>query len=458
MKAVLAPMQFLAFILLLITIGCSSGKDPIVTGERTSQIFNENDILHIFGMELAEDGPLGGESPMDPCHDIDSAVLIDLADQDPAGVAGHTWSVFVTLERTGDDTFIPRFRWVTAGGQLTWQASSAVGSVPQNMQPCYRVPKCDAISYIDNNETVVELAVAYEVWDDTGNGDWDIGVTFLTWPENNFPHGDPTRTDRYFDFDAADTDDRWPDIAYDHFSGDLYLVYATYTSDNPESFVELNYWRYNHSGGDWNGEYYVDSGYVWSCLMPRIDVGLMDELYGAETWDQMTVGIVYTAQYCDIFTGEQQLGYHPHLFYWNANQDDGDKDDMFGDHPQVNRICLRNPVGTDDDPFHPGDYANPAPSTWFNNAGLPYIDIGPDSNPQNVGGIIFVQIVGTDFYGPVAEVWEVNIHNTVFASISSQVAQVNWEDALYPSMAIHYTNFGVTNRASLTYLRQQTRD
>jgi hypothetical protein len=95
---------------------------------------------------------------------------------------------------------------------------------------------------------------------------------------------------------------------------------------------------------------------------------------------------------------------------------------------------LRNPVGESGE----GTYENPDYSTWYNDAGLPHIDIGPYPNEHNYGAVVFVQVVDHDLYGPVAEVWAVNSLNGTFRTITGQDIFEDWGDALYPSIALQF--------------------
>jgi len=436
------------FTVLFIT-ACASSNTPIDNqlNSKELQLFLPQDVVHIFGGDL-DDGPLPSEPLMSDCHDVDNAVVIDSITREPALFPDNRkFTAFVTLERIDDFTFIPRFRWLPSGGMGAWNLSSYVNTVPDIDYFCYRSPKCSAIRLANGD---VQLAVCYEVQYEDEEDDWDIGVTLLTWPEGTFPDGEPVRgNESVWQLGSVDTTERWPDLAYDSDTCRLYLVYSEYSlNDDPHASVHLKYRRYD---GNWSNEYDIDDhdNISYSCLIPRIDVGLIDGVFGQP--DQKTVGIVYTAQYCADW-GNPHLGYHVHLFFWNADQvGNGDK---LANGVNIIKRCLRNPVG--DDPNNPGDYYDPVASTWWNNAGMPYIDIGPDTNEDNYGSVVFVQIVGTDNYGPIAEVWEVNSLNPIFASISGVDPQWGMDDGLYPSIGLHYeSGFTTPHWASLTYLRQE---
>jgi len=83
---------------------------------------------------------------------------------------------------------------------------------------------------------------------------------------------------------------------------------------------------------------------------------------------------------------------------------------------------------------------------------MPYIDIGPYNNTQNYGAIVYVQLVGVDYYGPVAEVWIIDSVHCAWTSLMS--GSQTYFDGLYPSIGLHYESQNPPHWASVTYFRQ----
>jgi len=101
---------------------------------------------------------------------------------------------------------------------------------------------------------VVELAVCFEVFDDT-DGDWDVGVTRLQWGEDDdlwALHATPAVIEIF----NEDTDQRFPDIAYDQEDGTLYVVYTDYQTSSPDSVGYLEYRYFDRDAPPyWSGPF-----------------------------------------------------------------------------------------------------------------------------------------------------------------------------------------------------------
>jgi hypothetical protein len=294
----------------------------------------------------------------------------------------------------------------------------------------------------------IELAVCYEVLDST-NLDWDIGVTRIVWASAGVFPGTFTRYDQVFDgvginwwnecTSGNETDEHWPDISYDPDNGDIYLAYSDFVSGLPLSYSQLKYRRFPRSSGFWSQEYSASPLNSYSATMPRIDVGRMDGLFGVN--DLTCIGITYAAQFCNNHTG-----YHVHVIYWGNTEPDEDK--VPPGNGRVGFLDLRNWAGRNGQ----GTPGSPQADTYYNSAGMPYVDIGPYNNTQNYGAIVYVQLVGVDYYGPVAEVWIIDSVHCAWTSLMS--GSQTYFDGLYPSIGLHYESQNPPHWASVTYFRQ----
>ncbi|MFH1676136.1 MAG: hypothetical protein ABIC40_03840, partial [bacterium] len=170
-----------------------------------------------------------------------------------------------------DDPFHPVFRWLKENGTVPgtpttidwvtdWDNYIGGGLFPAK----FAAPKCDAI-YLEDDH-MIELAVCYQIeglypayinmvlgsnFHET-NDEWDIGLTILQWPEANFPTGEPSRKDFLIpDMGLGEQKpDYEPDLAYNHDTGDLYIVYSD--ERTPIGIVKniIQYVMFTRSGTD----------------------------------------------------------------------------------------------------------------------------------------------------------------------------------------------------------------
>jgi hypothetical protein len=432
-----SPVLFCRF------FGCSKSGNPVAStsdesADRAVASFQETNVTEIFEPE----------EPGDPgYHDVDTAVIIEQAADTPAEIDGTHWTAFVTLKRdeNDDQRFRPYLRWVSDGPVNGCYMTDEI-EVPTPYNTNCRFVKCAAIELIEGiPNPLVYIVIVYESMD-TGDTpeNWDIGVTVLNWNLNNFPDGPFNSLD--LRRPGGPTDERWPDVAIDPDNGKTYIVYSQYESNDPGSCVKLTYVKRDISAATvWSQGYTIDWASTFNCHTPRIDVGMMERIFGPSA--TKIVGVAYTAQFCDLLTPEPHIGFHVHFVGWQPGLVGGD---VIVGHAGVSRICLRNPVGWDLETGQPagGDYENPG-NTYFLDAGMPQIDIAPSNNAWNSGAIVFTQVVGNDNYGPVAHIWSADTMSLWFASLMSD-EDGNWDDGLYPSLAWHYQS----QVGSLTYFRQ----
>jgi len=364
----------------------------------------------------------------------------------------------VTLMRDENDTeapFKPVARWMTDDGIADLSEPFYVTAWdeddPDNVIR-YRHPKCIATYF----ETIgpgsieyVELAVAYQImglsageideqigenWDEeTNNDEWDIGLTTLTWELEDFPDPDfVSRKDffipEYVNEEPAQMDDVDPDLAYDTYTGNIYLVfsdlntpravhtaipkYVRFERDLGDGSIELNGW---HNSIGWSQGVPRDIRELYSThggWDPSIAIGKMDLFVGG-LWVESTdpfIVISYTAQF------DGQTGFNVNIASWQI--------DSF-----QNRGVFRV--------VHPL-YEN-------KNAGLSTVALTPNSSSRNYGALVFTQVTGEDQYGPVLTSFYVdsfNIWGLGEEDSFLELTNANYADNLYPSITLHETSAG----------------
>ncbi len=342
----------------------------------------------------------------------------------------------------------------------------------------YRSVSCDAI-YRYNFQTLtydVELAICYavrgipkwEVDDLLGenfggggeyNSDWDIGLTVLRWDDQNpFPIAEPARTDflipdgdeggvaesQYADFD--------PDVAYDHFSGNLYLVWSSGETPWGVDWRLLQYVEFTRDlqnyelvprwdGSGWNSGWPRDvqatTGH--NGHDPCIDIGYLD-LFQYPNWieGQIWVVIAYTSQF-----ESSHGGFHVMAGGWRI-------DDW--EHRMYMPVRFREEGEL--------EYSEL-------DSGLPSVDLTPNSNPRNFAALVFVQNTGSDGYGPKMRVYEADLFglgtmlvpkpdsNTGAFTLVPSPEDYLGGDGLFPAIALHKeTETEGPFRASITFVAQ----
>jgi len=265
---------------------------------------------------------------------------------------------------------------------------------------------------------VIELAVCYMI-DPSGLGSWDIGVTLNRWTEgpspNQFPLLPPNQ-DLHWEL-WTDTNEVYPDVAYDSVTGDLYLVYAL------AGTARVYYMRYDRGDGQWYGPFAVHDNDHGGEL-PRIDVGLVDDLPAWPGETRNVVGVVYNS----FNQGGHTDKWHPCVVYWDTESADGDKGD--------NLIPLWGPAWPHSDL----------------NSGLPELDIAPNSNYDHCGAVVYVQEEGEIENDMKYCIYEID-------SITGFPLRVIWPlqdfpttDTVLPSVALHYNPQEASpNEASISY-------
>ncbi len=468
--------------------GCSRATGPLVPeAERggagfinSVPLFEPEDAVDDLGLESA-----GG------FHEIALGTLARSALG--AGTPGEQYTfnsygtAAVSLLRPDSEDpqapFKPVFRWLQGSPQgdldpgtptdIDWVTERDNDSSGSHVAE-YRSVSCDAILACSEYPFSydVELVVCYAVrgipkeevddllGDDFGEGgefntDWDIGLTVLRWDEENeFPDAEPARTDflipdgdwgglaesQYPDYD--------PDVAYDHFSGNLYLVWSS--AETPYGLDErvLKYVEFTREGDfqlvpRWEYDYRWDDGWPRDVQTDTshngydasIDIGYLDFFHYPNIWTQNSLWVVvaYTSQ----FQGEH-TGFHVMAGGWQV--------DHWGD-----RVFM--PVRIKEN----GDYVK-------RDAGLPCVDITPNENDRNFAALVFAQDTGIDGYGPVMSVYEADLFGlgTILSTETNTDAftvvpcpEEYPGDGLFPAIALHKeTGTQGPFRASITFMAQ----
>lgn len=482
--------------LLPLSPGCSGDKSPVTPCENSRFVENFANDVPIFE---PDDALLENSTGF---HEIDLARLIGGWNW---GYKGQVYNPYgwttaaVSMQRGPNCTspFKPVIRFLqgseSQGSPITGSMSDvhwvtgwdANANPPGSHQAEYRHPKCAALAYLIDNETYVEVAVVYQVhglseseilslhedfdefhgkdeYDNpfnetnTAPGDWDIGITLLRWHIDDFP--DDEEPERY-DFLIPDTGflsqypDTSPDVAYDFETGDLYIVYSK--AETPLG-IEHSYIRYVWGERDDSPPYWFKSDIIfestwgdaghWPRMVqtdfdhnghtPSVEIGLLDFFVHVEGpqpdhyWveDKRWICIAYTSQF-DGF----HAGYHVIAGGWNL-EFAGWQDRVFLD--------LR------------------CPELENLNAGLPCIAVTPVASARNFAAVVLSQVAGSDGYGPILRVFEVDLFGIgTLVDIDSWFevpSPDNHADCLFPAIALHKT---LTSEGpfstSITYMAQE---
>ena len=427
----------LSFVVLASLLGCT-GSRPVTSpdiGDRTSQYFTTP--VPLFGTGF---------------HDIDLGAIVAGPGTAWYGIpvtVGVQTDVAVSINRMNSGIpplFKPMYRWLATGGPSSNPQYIPLRENPNlNAYADYRFPKCAAAvfdCYSDPYNQFVEVAVCYQITGIEGSmNEWDVGLTIMRWhlEESSFPTGPPdVRFDIVLPDTASGLDELHPDVAYEPYTGDVYVVYEDVQSASPGTPVYLKYRRFDRNPDNheqftnYNPPTYpteVDAqpqthnGYT-----PCIDIGWVDYGQNAVEW----VAIVYTSQYLV----------------------DGNEDMMNG---YVVCCSAFQPV----DPYTLSNFPLRNPAFYWNGAGLPSVDLSPRYDGQpHFGACAFVQEDGQDGYGPIVNVYEIDTFDfDRFTLISRDISNLNPNqniaDGLYPSIMVHYDPYDEFRLASITYMAQQ---
>lgn len=335
--------KLLMIIIIVFTfLSCTKSGNPVVSDyDKPSGLEPDNQMNNEIG-ELSRDlsefaayttvFPEQGQEGI--FYDADITEVLKGPDNGDPGVLAldnqlRSWSVAVALEETG--TLLNPTRTI---------CYRFLGPGPDFMSPVFGLPQYEgnirfarvASCLIDGdehpNDTFVEVAIAYQVWN---GGEWEIHVVRIGYdPDvfNNLNWGGaiiewgPTPFD--FNYPNDDYDEIMPDIEYDPVTGDLYVVMTRYENESlPRIWMRpavRNHQTY-HSEVTWHPKRRVqftmveDTSYPYDLpepmhgFHPRIDIGYVTlfpfpEMEPDPDWYIM---IVYTGDY-GIFT--------PFLSYW----------------------------------------------------------------------------------------------------------------------------------------------
>ena len=192
--------------------------------------------------------------------------------------------------------------------------------------------------------------------------DWEIAVKRFQWSESAFSNGDPPVCTDSVVFpnsglhDPDEFDDWSPDIAYDLETGDIHVVWTTWTKLAANK-ARLAYRMYWHDIDTWQGQCLVfQTGSQMNQWIPRIAIGSP-----GLPRHEYVVGVVYSQWAASAI--------HVGCAYWEPGSDPTDPDN--------------------------GASFLSLPYNLALNAGLPRIAITPRCNSTHYGTIIFTQTLST---------------------------------------------------------------
>jgi len=274
------------------------------------------------------------------------------------GLTSH-YSVVVGLERKLNQECQILLRVVEGDGDVAQATFPVLLDNPLEQGEVRRLPKVSAL-YIDPPSATpyIEVAVVYQFWADDDT--WDIGIRQMIFNPATFPADGSLSSTSDLDMPDDDGDPSiQPDIAYDPYTGDIYVV----------TIKEIVY-------GDTNVYFIhgVRTGYTNTVTMgdavfaqdtedesinafnPRVACGEVGFLNYDEDW---MVAFGYSAY-------NNEYGWHTRLNFWSVY-----------DIENTANFSTNNDTGWDDPVY--GDYA----------AGFPTIDIGPPGS--NHAALVWIQ-------------------------------------------------------------------
>jgi len=419
-------MPFLVTVVLgfALCMGCGQGISPLIPSDimRSLEDFSSVQNLFVAGLNklawhvdlatlvVGPDPPPGIYEPGDVWNrsnfqdDIfNYCAGVSMVDDDISpGGAGVTGEV--------------RCRWLMNGPDDYSQAIGPEWRVTQ-YAPCYlrwKFPRCDTMyfySTVSPEDSIVELAVCYMVEGvEGGISKWDIGVSIDRWVDSwfTFPGAEPDRID--YRWDLPDTDEWHPDISYDPYTGDLYLVYTV--ASEP---ARVYYRRYDRATTTWSDQYPVhsDDHGGWT---PRIDVGMIENIPSVVGIEDV-VGVAYSA----FGQGGHTNHFHPCVTYWGTDESDGEKGSL--------AISACNPA---------------FPTTLH--SGIPDICIGPNSNSEHIGALVYVQESTAE--GEYC-IYEIDSRLKNWCIVNNQ-GEIQPPNRFLPAISIHYQTGNDPPQASIT--------
>ncbi|HHE73798.1 MAG TPA: hypothetical protein ENL37_01760 [Desulfobacteraceae bacterium] len=283
-------------------------------------------------------------------------------------------------------------------------------------EPCsgsnFRTHHVDAISYwrpLPNYQLYHEVAVCYRFYDEVDD-DFDVGVYRMRFRWEDMDPvtgiGDPFWTDNFIVPDPMEPcHDFFPDVAYDPYTSDLYLVWSRQMNygvhPEPDAY-RLHYMRFHRNtdmSGQWLGPWQAqpNSHNGWT---PRIDVGTTEEMFGLPVGVNVVVG--YSSQYAN-----DHVGFHLRANGWIAGDD--------GDHNTWD-LDLQNP------------------SFPLVDAGLPSVDIAPETSETHYVAIGYIQ---NESLGGLEPEWGIHLWDTI-GGVHDIFPDLPEDQFLYPAVAINY--------------------
>jgi len=433
---------------LVVVPACSRSKEsPVVPAEGRSAADFEPLSIEIFGPTT------NGGLENNQFHDIALAQIRTAGGMWPGQeydqIHGCGAVTLYRQDNNPNNPFKPVFRWLSTNpygpGDGPFYVTDRDADDDDN-DADYRAVACDAAVDVWGGTLApglpsLELAVCYQVRRIEGqlnNQDWEIGITVVRWLGDDmlqFWNTPPTeRVDVVLADTIASHDELNPDIAYDHTTGDIYVVYSDVQQEVTRVYVKYRRFdRSEHAPGqyEFGGEYLVQDiapPLEHNGHNPSIDVGYID-FAGGPTWN--VVAVAYTAQFKDPDgpgPDTPHIGYHVCATAWPAFAQDRDW-----------------PTGF--------DLMNP--NFRYQDAGLPCVDISPNTNADNVGAVTYTQVVGADGFGPITGVFVVGFLGQVGPHFQVTANLQGLGDAMYPSIAINrQVNQGDPIFASVTFLGQ----
>jgi len=412
-----------ALLCAVLVVSCSGSavKDPITVGPdvRNGTAFLETGFLMANGDALH------------PRYGFDAAACVatgGLYFGYPSSIGTYSYYAFnAYIDCTPGGTYATaHWVWLSSGDDTAVFDTGIFGLEP-SANIAIKYPMVDVLHM--DSEGYVYAAVAFNWrW---GIGLWNLGVVSLRWSEADFLNGslgDPEVG--YYFLPNPDSLNRYShDIAFHPGTKDIYVVFSEVTGLNETNlkyFVLHRYgspddWSLLDNAGPFDAAYNPGSDRAY--WFPRIDIGELDDMPLTESTyygdGEVFVGVVAT---CYRFAGSGDTYYRVAGNYWT---------------PEVD--------GYDDQTVHTTHWQNP--DFDENDAGMPVIDISPDTGTNShFFAIAYIQEVDDD-HG--YEVWEVDNK----AGDAMEVIHSGAEDRcqVLPSIAYDYHHQGTDHTASVSF-------
>jgi hypothetical protein len=275
---------------------------------------------------------------------------------------------------------------------------------------------------------------------------WDVRLhrlLFYYWGNDEWAFVSDTEIEDH-DIINAYTGQSHPDVAINHYNGDIYYAWTELNGGS----VDLFYKRYD--GSSFYGPFSLESTQrpndPW---FVNLDVGLVAGLPGSLS-EIRVVGFCYTAvcnNQWEHDPDDDLWGVRPVVGWWQPGTLGSDND-----HPA--QVIIVNRAD-----FDPEEPEPPGQPNWGNHfiAGLPRLDIPSDNATDHGAAIVFIQDTDTTIASQtVFEVYGISsLDYSGFTHISVPSVDDEYNTAVLPSLAIHSST---GNTAGVTYMARNLED